>query len=48
MQEGFAIFGTKDEMDMQPREGLWRGLERPFRALVCFMILSRGIAPGWC
>ena len=34
VQEGFAVLGAKDEMDVQPREGLWHGLARPFRALM--------------
>jgi hypothetical protein len=32
MQDGFAVFGGEDEMDVQPGEGLWHGLKRPFRA----------------
>jgi hypothetical protein len=47
MQNGFTIFSAEDEVKVEPGERLWHGLERPFRALICWAIPAQGVALGW-
>ena len=46
MQDGFAVFGAEDEVDVQPRERLWHGLKRPFRASTLLWAGFPGRCPG--
>jgi hypothetical protein len=40
------VFGAENEMNVQPREGLWHRLERPFRAWVVLWRQTQGVALG--
>ena len=46
VQGGFAVLGAEDEVDVQPREGLWHGLARPFRASMFLWAGYPGRCPG--
>lgn len=46
--EGFAVLGAENEMDVESGEGLGHRLGRPFRARVWLLVgRPRGVAPGW-
>jgi hypothetical protein len=42
VQDGGAVLGAENEVNVQPRKGLWH-LARPFRALVCLAMQSQGV-----
>jgi hypothetical protein len=44
--DGFAILGAEDQMNMKAGEGLGHRLGRPFRARVCFLNFNPGRCPG--